>query len=102
MPWNRSRSGAFLLFAGGSMTPGRGDGYLSTPEVARMLGVKPSLVRKWRQRGHIVPDGLDEAGRPLYSRETARRADRLVRENGLRTSGVDPRVLRTPPAARAA
>jgi hypothetical protein len=42
----------------------------------------------------VTPDGLDERGRPLYSKRTAREGERIVRENGLRISGVDPRQLR--------
>jgi DNA-binding transcriptional MerR regulator len=76
------------------LLPTRGDGLMRTNEVARMLGVDPSTVSKWRERGRITPDGLDERNRPLYRRATARAAERLVRENGLRTSGVDPRTIR--------
>lgn len=76
------------------MLPTRGDGLLTTPQAARLVGVTAATVRKWRQRGRILPDGLDEHGRPLYRRETARAAERTVRDNGLRASGVDPRTLR--------
>lgn len=82
----------------------RGDGLLTTPEAARLVAVSPATVRKWRQRGWLVPQGLDERGRPLHSREAMRVAERLVRDNGLRTNGIDPRRLRgrsrrTPTAA---
>lgn len=77
------------------MLPTRGDGLLPTAEAGRMVGVTPATIRKWRQRGHITPDGLDERNRPLYRRETVRAAERKVRENGLRVSGVDPRSLRS-------
>lgn len=88
------------------MLPERGDGYLRTAEAARLVGVKPATMSKWRERGHIAPDGLDERGRPLYLPETARAAERGVRERGIATSGLDPRRLRhaslndeTPPVA---
>jgi DNA-binding transcriptional MerR regulator len=76
------------------LLPTRGDGLLTTPQAAKLVGVSPSTYRTWRQRGHVTPDGLDERGRPLYSKRTAREGERIVRENGLRISGVDPRQLR--------
>lgn len=81
------------------MRPGRGDGFLTTAESAKMLGVQPWLIRKWRQRGWLAAQGLDERGRPLHTREALRAAERKVQENGLRTSGIDPRQLRTRSAA---
>jgi DNA-binding transcriptional MerR regulator len=81
------------------MRPTRGDGLLTTAQAARRVGVEPGTIRQWRHRGHITPDGLDERGRPLYRPETVTAAERRVRENGLRASGVDPR--RTRKSARA-
>jgi DNA-binding transcriptional MerR regulator len=81
------------------MLPARGDGLLTTPQAALAAGVTAATIRKWRQRGRIAPDGLDEHGRPLYRRDTVRAAERKVRENGLRTSGIDPRTLRGRPQA---
>lgn len=80
------------------MLPCRGDGFYPTPEAAKLLGVKPSLIRKWRQRGWLGTQGLDERGRPMHTREALVAADKLVRENGLKTSGIDPRRLRHPAA----
>jgi DNA-binding transcriptional MerR regulator len=76
------------------MRPGRGDGLLTTAEAGCLAGVPAATVRKWRERGRIAPAGLDERGRPLYTREAVRAAERRVRENGLRTSGIDPRTQR--------
>jgi DNA-binding transcriptional MerR regulator len=76
------------------MTPTRGDGLLTTPQAARMVGVNPATIRSWRKRGWLQRQGLDERGHPLHTRQAVRDAERLVRENGLRTSGVDPRALR--------
>jgi hypothetical protein len=76
------------------MTPTRGDGYLTTAEAGRLVGVDSATIRKWRQRGHLAAQGLDERGRPLHTREAVRAAERLVRANGLATSGIDPRLLR--------
>lgn len=78
------------------MRPVRGDGLLPTPEAAQLIGVSPATIRKWRERGWLEPQGLDERGRPLHSRTAVRAAERLVRANGLRTSGIDPRRLRKP------
>jgi len=76
------------------MRPARGDGLLTTPEAARLAGVSAATIRKWRQRGWLAPQGLDEHGRPLHTREAVRAAEQRVRANGLRTSGIDPRRLR--------
>jgi hypothetical protein len=68
-----------------------------------MLGRAPGTVYSWASRGRIHPDGLDERGRPLYRRETARAAERQVRQNGIDASGVDPRTrLRSRPDVAAA
>jgi DNA-binding transcriptional MerR regulator len=76
------------------MRPTRGDGYLTTAESARLVGVKPVTIRQWRKRGYLAAQGLDERGYPLHSRQGVRAAERLVRENGLQASGIDPRQLR--------
>jgi DNA-binding transcriptional MerR regulator len=87
------------------MRPTRGDGYLTTAESAELVGVKPGTIRQWRNRGYLVPQGLDERKRPLHTREAVRAAEKLVRQQGLEaTKGrVDPRQMRgrgkTPEAA---
>jgi transposase-like protein len=87
---------------GVSVTPTRADGFLTTPEAARMVGVKPVTIRKWRRLGRIVEQGTDEKGYPLYTREAVRAAEREVRENGLAWSGIDPRQVRLSALKRAA
>ena len=74
------------------MRPTRGDTLLTTAQAAQIVGVSPATIRTWRHRGWLTP-GLDERNRPLYM-QTVRAAERTVRENGLRISGVDPRQLR--------
>lgn len=81
------------------MRPTRGDGMLSTAEAAKLAGGTPEMIRKWRQRGWLRVQGLDERDRPLHTPAAVREAERLVRENGLRTSGVDPRRQRGRPRA---
>lgn len=81
------------------MVPSRPDGYLTTPESADFLGVKAWLIRKWRSRGWLAPQGLDERGNPLHTPEALRAAEQRVRANGLDKSGIDPRLLRQRPAA---
>ena len=76
------------------MRPGRGDGYLTTAEAARLVGVSVNTIYSWRNRGHLVAQGLDERGRPLHTREAVRAAEKRVRENGIQVSGIDPRQLR--------
>lgn len=97
MPRVHQCTGAFAcLDTGVSMTPTRGDGMLTGPQADRLVGGKGdgALIRKWRQRGHITPDGLDERDRPLYYPATVRAAERLVTQNGLRTRHINPRTER--------
>jgi DNA-binding transcriptional MerR regulator len=67
---------------------------LTTAESARLVGVQPVTIRRWRMLGYLVSQGLNERGYPLHTREAVRAAERLVRENGLQASGIDPRQLR--------
>lgn len=83
------------------MTPSRPDGYLTTPEAALLINVKPARIRAWRARGWLAVQGLDERNRPLHTAEALRATERLVREHGITASGIDPRLIRKP-AARAA
>ncbi len=84
------------------MPPSRGDGYLTTAEAARFAGVSVNTIYSWRNRGHLAAQGLDERNRPLHTREAVRAAEKLVRENGLAASGIDPRQLRGPALTAAA
>lgn len=72
----------------------RADGYVTGPQAAQMAGVDPATIRQWRRRGHLKPRGLDEHGHPLYHPDDVAHADKRVRDNGLRQSGIDPRTLR--------
>jgi len=72
----------------------RGDHMLGTPAAALRVGVSPATIRSWRHRGWLATQGLDERGRPLHTEEALRAAERRVRENGLKASGIDPRRLR--------
>ena len=94
MPWSAHAPGASSFPRVVVMRPTRGDGYLTTAESARLVGVKPVTIRQWRKRGWLVPQGLDERGYPLHSRQAVRAAEKLVRENGIQASGIDPRQLR--------
>lgn len=95
MPWNaRSVPGHRALRGQVAVLPSRADGFLTTPESAALLGVKAWLIRKWRSRGWLKPQGLDERGNPLHTAEALRACERLVREHGIEASGVDPRRLR--------
>ena len=88
------RTGDFFYARAVIMLPSRGDGFLTTAESARLVGVQPVTIRQWRKRGWLLPQGLDERGYPLHSRQAVRDAERNVRERGLEASGVDPRQLR--------
>jgi hypothetical protein len=72
----------------------RGDGFLTTEEAARLVGVKAGTIRQWRKRGYLLPQGLDERDRPLHTPAAVREAEKAVRKRGLEKSGVDPRQLR--------
>ena len=76
------------------MLPARDDGFLTTAEAAQMAGVAEVTIRQWRKRGRLPVQGYDERGRPLHSAQAVRAAEGLVRRNGIRKSGVDPRLLR--------
>ena len=76
------------------MRPCRGDGMLTTAESAALVRVSPATIRSWRKRGWLVPQGLDERGHPLHTREAVRAAERRVQANGIQASGIDPRQLR--------
>lgn len=73
------------------MLPSRGDGYLTTADAAKLVGRKPVTIRRWRHLGYLRVQGLDERGRPLHTPAAVREAERIARENGLRTRGIDPR-----------
>jgi hypothetical protein len=73
------------------MLPARGDGYLTTADAARLVGRKPCTIRRWRHLGYLRPQGLDERGHPLHTAAAVREAERVARENGLRTRKIDPR-----------
>lgn len=85
------------------VTPTRGDGLLNTPQAGKLVGRSPATIRSWRHRRYtdgqgisrpyLEPQGLDERGNPLHTRQAVREAERLVRENGLKASGIDPRRL---------
>ena len=80
----------------------RGDGLLNSIQAGALVGRQPATIRRWKVRGYLQPSGLDEQGRPLYSRDAVRRAELVARENGLRTKGVDPRQQAAQMAARRA
>ena len=86
-------------FPGVVVPHSRADGYLTTPEAARLVAVKPGTIRQWRKRGYLAAQGLDERGWPLHTPEAVRAAERLVRAQGIAASKTDPRLLRGKDAA---
>lgn len=72
----------------------RGDGYVTVAQAAQMVRRKPATIRSWVNRGHLAKCGLDEHDRSLFRPDDVAAAEKTVRANGLRTSGVDPRTLR--------
>lgn len=87
-----------FCFHGGrvaALVPSHWSGLLSTAEAARLVGVKPGTIRKWRSVGYLEPQGLDERGWPMHSAEAVRMAEEHARESGLQSAtGADPRRLR--------
>ena len=88
------RPGLFRIPGQVAMVPARHDGFITTAEAAKLAGVSVVTIRQWRNRGHLAAQGLDERGHPLHTREAVRAAERRVRENGIRETGIDPRQLR--------
>ena len=89
-PGHRAFRGRVVL-----LTPVHWSGLLSTAEAARLAGVKPGTVRRWRSIGYLEPQGLDERGWPMHSAEAVRMAEERARESGLQSAtGADPRRLR--------
>ena len=63
---------------------------LTGPQAAKLCGVTPAAIRKWRQRGLITPDGLDKRGRPLYRQLTIAQAEKRTRARAGRQVGHAP------------
>ncbi|MGW1039345.1 MerR family transcriptional regulator [Streptomyces sp. NPDC002547] len=55
---------------------------------ADAAAVTLSAICKWRARGHLTPAGLDEQGRPLYTRADIARAEQATRNRALRLVGI--------------
>jgi hypothetical protein len=72
----------------------RADGFLTTRDAARLIGVRPVTIRQWRARGWLVSQGLDEHGYPLHTPEAVREAERQVCARGIKHSAVNPRQIR--------
>lgn len=95
MPWYAlSVPGHLLSRRQVAVVASRPDGFLTTAECARMMGVRPVTIRQWRKRGYLAPQGLDERGYPLHTPEAVRAAEKRVQEHGIAAGGYDPRRLR--------
>ena len=89
------RPGVFRVPGQVSMVPSRPDGFLTTREAARLVGVQPPTIRAWRADGILGAQGLDERGYPLHTEGAVREAERKVRDSALEKGGFDPRKTRT-------
>ncbi|MFJ4907708.1 MerR family transcriptional regulator [Streptomyces sp. NPDC093249] len=59
---------------------------------AGSAAVTPATIRSWARRGHLVPTGLDDHDRPLYTHANLARAEAATRGRALRLVGVpEPR-----------
>ena len=54
-------------------------GLLTGPDAARLVGVTPAAIRKWKERGLLAPAGLDERHRPLSDQLDVARAEKQTR-----------------------
>ena len=72
----------------------RGDGLITTAQAAAMVRRDPATIRTWVRRGRLRRAGLDERHNSLFDPAEVTAAEMLVRQNGLRASGVDPRPAR--------
>jgi DNA-binding transcriptional MerR regulator len=79
------------------MLPERGDGLLNTAAAARLVGVKPPTIRRWRYLGYLRTAGTDERGFPLHHPADVREADLIATEKGLSGNGLNPRKQRGKP-----
>ena len=62
MPRRVKRTGHLVVAgAGERMLPSRVDGFLTTREAAKLIGVEPVTIRQWRKRDR----GADPGGRWL-------------------------------------
>lgn len=55
---------------------------------AGAAAVKPATIRQWASRGHLIPTGLDDQGRPLYALTDLAHAERATRARALRLVGL--------------
>lgn len=92
------------LLARASIAP---DELLDTSEAAIIADVEAATIRKWVQRGHLVPSSYDDSGRPWFRKieveNAARRPTRVAAgDNGCHTvSATDqptPKLDRQRPA----
>jgi len=93
MTWSLTVPGHSAFSGQVSVLITRGDGLVTTEQAAQLARRKPATIRSWRHRGWLPRRGLDERGRPLYHPDDVAAAEKRVRENGLRTSGIDPRAI---------
>ncbi len=91
MTWSHTVPGHCGFSGQVSMLITRGDGLVTTSQAATLARRSPGTIRCWVSRGHLKARGLSERGHPLYHPDDVAAAEKTVRENGLRTSGVDPR-----------
>lgn len=70
------------------------DTLVPTPVAARLVGVSPATVRKWAQRGHLMPADRTPSGRPLYRARDVFDAERATRRRDDGTRAVESRSLR--------
>lgn len=65
---------------------------ISVSEAATLAGVSETVVRKWKQRGHLPTAGEDDFGRPLFTGIAVLRAEAKTRRRARRELSSAPRT----------
>ena len=71
-----------------------GETYVFTKTAAEAMGVAPCTISQWARRGYMKPMSWSPARHPVYRWSDVQAAEKLTRENGIRTSGSDKQVQR--------
>jgi len=78
------------------LPPEAGDGevYVLTKTAAEAMGVAMCTISQWARRGYLTPMPWSPPRKPVYRLSDVRKAEKLTRDNALRTSGTDRQVQR--------
>ena len=69
--------------------------YVFTKKAAELIGVAPCTITRWRDLGYLTPVPGSPPRKPVYLWDDVVEAEFTATQNGLRTSGIDPRTQRS-------